>query len=152
MVTAAWNFPSKETRTRLGGLDAFWIERDPEDTPEKTSDFTRPKEVNGAFAVLSGLYSIPHTSPVQNFLVHRRAVRELLFSAFPHIKKIFGEATKAELRLIQGMDNNDSERLRVTIISDRENARQGLEQFDEEWWLDHVQNSDGLLNFVLRRE
>jgi hypothetical protein len=111
----------------------------------------RTNQLNGAFGVLAGLYAVPNTTAVHTFLVHRRTLRELLFDAYPRIKKIFGERVNAELRLIEDMEDN-LERLRVSIVTNRGDARQALERFDEEWWLDHVQFSEGLLNFTLRRE
>jgi len=113
-------------------------------------DKSHMNQSNGAFEVLAGLYAIPNTTAVRTFLVHRRPLRELLFGAYPRIKRIFGVRVKAELRLIEDMED-DLERLRVSIVSNREDARQALERFDEEWWLDHVQDAEGLLDFTVRR-
>jgi hypothetical protein len=116
--------------------------------PPRTSNV---EQVNGSIDVLSSLYTIPVRSDIAAFLVRRRPLRTLLFDAYPKLVNIFGSGTKFELRVIEDMEE-DSARLRVSINSRRDNARQALEQFDEEWWLDHVQHSEGLLNFVLRRE
>jgi hypothetical protein len=106
---------------------------------------------NGAFEVLASLYTIPNAAGVNKFLRHHRPLRGLLFDALPKIKSQFGNTVRPELLLIEDMED-DLQRLRVTITSNRGDASQALERFDEDWWLDHIQFSQGLLNFTLRTE
>jgi hypothetical protein len=152
-----------EQERLLGDLGAFWPGRRTSPETPSTKDAGRtnetsvreatagPPNANWAVDVLSNLYTVPVRSTVEAFLVHRRPLRTLLFDAYPRLIKIFGSDAKLELRLIEDMED-DVCRIRVSIRSGRDDARPKLERFDEEWWLDHIQNSDGLLNFVLRRE
>jgi hypothetical protein len=103
------------------------------------------------FDVLSSFYSIGNPATVQRFLTEHRNLRSILFRALPKIVDNFGRNVKAELRLIDDMED-DLQRVRVSILSDNQDAREALERFDEAWWLDNVQSTEGLLDFALRRE
>jgi len=177
MGTWSLNLPAMRPANR--GLDAFWTGMDVEwpstEAPpenqyeprepvapskpsqtiqqleERQSFHPKQRQINGAFDVLAGLYRVSDAKAVNRFLIHRRFVRELLFEAYPRIKRVFGERVHAELRLVEDMEDN-LERLRVNIISNDAQARLALEQFDEEWWLDRVQDSEGLLDFTLKRD
>jgi len=181
MATWIQSLPGKQPTNRSGSLDLFWSGLQTEtnvpqhlsqqplepvppfetvqnaaqikemETETATRWFDMHQQANGAFDVLAGLYEVPNGRAVRRFLVRRRPLRGLLFDAYPRIMKIFGERVNTELKLIEDMDDN-LERLRVSIVSNRDDARQALERFDEEWWLDHVQRAEGLLDFVLRRE
>jgi hypothetical protein len=100
---------------------------------------------------LATLYSIKDVVAVECFLRAHRFLVGLLFSAFPRINRVFGTGVGKELDLLEDPDDNSSS-LIVHIITNNPNAYQTLESFDEEWWLDHVGKSAGLLNFAIRPE
>jgi|SRR5882762_2277094 len=143
-----WGTPLKQS---------FWKKPSPSETLQTTEEVqqrdkatTRADREDGIFNALSSFYTILDPAVVRTFLTDHRKLRSFLFSALPKIKESFGNPVTTELRLIEDMEDNLL-RLRVSIISSRLDARQALEQFDENWWLDQVQNAEGLLDFTLRR-
>jgi len=109
------------------------------------------EQANSSFEVLASVYSIPDESGTRSFLTHHRDIASLLFGALPNIKTYFGESARAEVRLIEDMEDN-LKRLRVTVTSKSKDASDALDKFDEEWWLDNIQFSKGLLSFSLKAE
>jgi hypothetical protein len=161
-MDVTWPLPKQKTDPWFGNPSAFWSGKESaaEDTrlPSKkdrsNQDYFEPsdrlKRADASLDALSSLYTVPVRSTVESFLMHRRKLRTLLFAAYPRLVRIFPDA-KLELRLIEDMEDNLG-RLRVSIAAqNRNNARQALDLFEEEWWLDHVQDSGGLLDFTLRR-
>jgi hypothetical protein len=104
---------------------------------------------DAAFEILSIFYSVRDSVPVKHFLSVHPALKKLLFAAFPRIKEIWGLDAKTELQVFSDPED-DSESLVVYILSERQDAYQLLDRFDEEWWLSQAGSSDGLLTFAVR--
>jgi hypothetical protein len=104
------------------------------------------KRSNAKFAILSGFYTVRNPVAVQDFLVGRRPLLDLLFAALPKVKETWGADAKTELELLHDPED-DSSSLVVHVSSNHPNAYAALDHFDEQWWLNHIGESEGLLNF-----
>jgi hypothetical protein len=104
------------------------------------------KRSNAKFAILSGFYTVRNPIAVQEFLVERKPLFDLLFAALPKVKETWGSDAKTELELLHDPED-DSSSLVVHVLSTHPNAYAALDHFDEDWWLNHIGESEGLLNF-----
>jgi len=104
------------------------------------------KRSNDKFAILSGFYTIRNPIAVHEFLLNRKPVFDLLFAALPKVKEAWGGEAKTELELLQDPED-ESASLVVHVLSNHPNTYAALDQFDEQWWLNHIGESEGLLNF-----
>ena len=102
-----------------------------------------------SFATLEAVYSVPSPIAIETLLQNHAQLTGLLFSAFPRIKATWGAEAKPELNLVDHPDGG-SPLLMVRIISSAPNTYEALDRFDEDWWLDHIRNAEGLLNFSPR--
>ena len=104
------------------------------------------KRSNAQFAILSGFYTVRNPVAVQDFLVDRRPLLDLLFAALPKVKETWGADARTELELLHDPED-DSSSLVVHVLSNHQNAYAALDHFDEQWWLNRIGESEGLLNF-----
>jgi len=104
------------------------------------------KRSNAKFAILSGFYTVRNPIAVQEFLLDRRPLFDLLFAALPKVKETWGGDAKTELELLQDPEDESSS-LVVHVLSNHPNTYAALDHFDEQWWLNHIGESEGLLNF-----
>lgn len=108
----------------------------------------KPREEAG-FEVLSSLYAVRESVRVRQFLSAHTGLKKLLFAAYPKIKGTWGPDTRTELEVFSDPED-DSVSLVVYISSDRADAFQLLDRFDEDWWLPQAPSSEGLLTFALQ--
>jgi hypothetical protein len=102
-----------------------------------------------SFDTLIAFYSVSSPSAVENFLNSHHQLVALLFSAFPRIKMTWGAEVKPELTLVDDQEGGYPV-LMVRLSSNMAGAYEALDRFDDEWWLDHIGEAEGLLNFSLR--
>lgn len=102
-----------------------------------------------SFGTLAAFYSVESPIAVERFLREHTQLVGLLFSAFPRIKWSWGAEIKPELTLLEDQEGGFP-MLMVRLASNRTDAYEALERFDDEWWLDHIRDAEGLLNFSLR--
>jgi hypothetical protein len=107
---------------------------------------TDRKRSDAKFSILSGFYSVRNPSAVQDFLANRRPLVDLLFAALPKVKETWGGDAKTVLELLHDPED-DSSSLVVHVLSSHPNKYAALDHFDEQWWLNHIGESEGLLNF-----
>jgi hypothetical protein len=100
-----------------------------------------------AFSMLTSFYSIRTPIAVEQFLREHKFLLSLLFAAFPRIN--FALTCEPELSLVDDPEGGITILL-VRLRSARPDAYEALSRFDNEWWLDHIRDAHGLLNFVLR--
>ena len=122
-----------------------------ETKPAPTQTAVAPDDKGGtrSFDMLASFYSVPTPIAVTNFLNEHKQLPKLLFSAFPRIKSAWGIQAKPELDVVNDPEGGVSI-MTVRLNSELPNAYQALDRFDEEWWLDHIAEAEGLLNFTLR--
>ena len=102
----------------------------------------------GAFDFLATLYLIRDPMAIKAFLRDHETLASVLFSAFPKINAFWGNQLSPELRLVEDADD-ESTSLVVYVASRQPDAYARLDRFDEEWWLDHIKETEGLLNFAI---
>jgi hypothetical protein len=93
-------------------------------------------------------YSVRSPIAVENFLSQHTNLLPLLFSAFPRINSAWGAESRPTLSVVEDPEGGFP-MLIVRIATREPNAYEALDRFDEEWWLDHISEADGLLNFSL---
>lgn len=101
-----------------------------------------------SFDTLAAFYSVESPIAIENFLQEHTQLVGLLFSAFPRIKSTWGAEIKPEITLLEDQEDGYPV-LMVRLISNRADAYEALDRFDDEWWLDHIRDAEGLLNFSL---
>jgi hypothetical protein len=115
--------------------------------PLKQQPLTQRETRSSAkFAILSGFYTVRNPTAVQEFLVARRPLFDLLFAALPKVKEVWGTDARTELELLYDPED-DSSSLVVHVLSNHPNTYAALDHFDEQWWLSRIGESEGLLNF-----
>jgi len=139
LLDAIIAYPERDATLRL--LDSLTKQDKPLLTALQSKDV--------AFEILSTFYSVRDSVPVKRFLSVHPALKKLLFAAFPRIKETWGLHAKAELQVFSDPED-DSLSLVVYIVSERQDAYQLLDRFDDEWWLSQAGSSDGLLTFAVR--
>jgi len=101
-----------------------------------------------SFPTLAAFYSVPRPIAIESFLQKNQQLVGLLFSAFPKIRANWGTEIKPELNIVDDPDGGFPI-LMVRLTSNMPDAYEALDRFDEEWWLDHIKDAEGLLNFSL---
>ena len=101
-----------------------------------------------SFPTLAAFYCVANPIAVENFLRTHTKLLPLLFSAFPRIKFYWGVDTQPALTIVDDPEGGLSV-LIVRLSSNMPDAYGALDRFDEEWWLDHIREAKGLLNFSL---
>jgi hypothetical protein len=107
-----------------------------------------PEKGLRSFGTLAAFYSVESPIAVEKFLQNHTQLVALLFSAFPRLKSTWGAEIKPELTLLEDPEGGYPV-LMVRLISNRADAYEALDRFDDEWWLDHIRDAEGLLNFSL---
>jgi hypothetical protein len=102
-----------------------------------------------SFPLLTSLFSISSPIAVEHFLRKHPQLSELLFSAFPRIKSLWGADANLELSMVDDPEGGFPV-LIVHVSSSSPNAYAVLDRFDDEWWLDNIRSAEGLLNFSVQ--
>lgn len=100
---------------------------------------------------LSILYDIPNKQEVDNFLVKYPKLMDFADRAFKQIRKYFSSEVLS-LEVTRDPEVSDYEQLCVyihTSVTVKEAIRK-LNEFDDQWLLDHLVETDNLLSFNLR--
>ncbi len=108
-----------------------------------------PESSLRSFDTLASFYSVSTPIAVADFLSEHKQLLKLLFSAFPRIKSIWGAQAKLELEVVDDLEGG-LPIMTVRVTSTLPDAYRALDRFDEEWWLDHIAEAEGFLNFTLR--
>lgn len=98
-----------------------------------------------SFSTLTSFYSVTTPMAVESFLQEHKQLPKLLFSAFPRIKSVWGAHANPELTVVDDPEGG----FPMLTVRLNSNAYEALDRFDEEWWLDHIGEAEGLLNFTL---
>jgi len=90
---------------------------------------------------------------VDRFLRSHPSVFAVLVDALPHVRSLFGGHTSVRLRLVKDPDADsdvDSELFAdIKTGLGAVNACRSLDVFDDNWFLDNLERTQGLLNFTL---
>jgi len=108
-----------------------------------------PESSLRSFDTLVSFYSVSTPIAVADFLNEHKQLPKLLFSAFPRIKSFWGAQVKPELEVVDDPEGGFPI-MTVRVTSTLPDAYKALDRFDEEWWLDHIAEAEGFLNFTLR--
>jgi hypothetical protein len=97
------------------------------------------------------LYLLQETEKIQRFLEENQFLFPLLITTFVHIQEYFPEST-VQLNLDQG--DEMSPQLVATILTNKslDDAFYQLRQFDEQWWLDTLKDTELKLSINLEFE
>jgi len=100
---------------------------------------------------LEKLYGLREPDEVQRFLQPYPHLAELLLEAFPYLKKHFGPSPQVELEVIRDPEIGSLGELVAFILTPLSvhEAEARLDRFDDEWFLDRLDRTDGLLNVCL---
>lgn len=99
---------------------------------------------------IGSLYSLRNHEEVLNFLNNNVPLIDILLDAFPELQLYFGADVKVDLVL-----RTDPEELYQELFGYIKASRSidethaSLEEFDDHWFLDHLDATRGLLNFNL---
>lgn len=93
-------------------------------------------------------YGFPANDSVATFLANHRAISSVLLSAVPHLKEYFGADSIVNLEV--STDDDGSQTLYAVVVwhNTVPTAAQALENFSENWWLDHMTASTADLAFT----
>jgi hypothetical protein len=83
-------------------------------------------------------YGFPANDSVVKFLANHRALSSVLLAAAPRLKEYFGHDSILNLEV--STDEDESQTLYAVTIwhEDAHTAAEALDQFEENWWLDHM--------------
>ena len=101
-------------------------------------------------AELRKCYGFPANDSVANFLANHRAITAVLISATPLLREYFGHDSVLNLEV--STDEDESQTLYAIIVwhEDVHTAAEALDQFEENWWLDHMSPSTTDLAFTYK--
>lgn len=117
--------------------------------PDRTSmQHTQTNHLEQEIAELRKIYIFPACEPIRLFLARRHAVRTVLLQALPQLRASFG--SEHIFRLELSKEDDDSQTMYAVAIchGSVHTAVQALRQFEEDWWLDHMNSSTTDLAFV----
>ena len=98
-------------------------------------------------SMLSQLYTIKQPGEVFKFLYNYPSLVEIIFEAVDALYNIFGADASLELELVTDPETDESELFAlVEVDMDPEVALQKLEEFDQHWFLDREEITNGLFN------
>lgn len=100
---------------------------------------------------IAQLYHVKNKDELLWFIHKHETITSLVLEAFDEIQKYFTTEV-IELKVELDPDTNESQSLSayiLTSISAKE-ALKRLDDFDEEWFLDNLDRTDGLFNFYLK--
>jgi len=91
---------------------------------------------------------------VYEILERNAFVRPIVDDGIREARRVFGTGCAIAIEVYE--DPSSIEELQLFVMirtsADVGDARALLEQFDEEWWLDHISSARGLLAFALEYE
>lgn len=101
--------------------------------------------------LLEVFYPFANPNEVRDFLWANKYLIEVLFEAHKQIKRVFGQGVNIHLELHRDPDENFEE-LFVVIETDLSPklSLDLLDRFDEEWFLDIADKTEGKLNVTVR--
>jgi hypothetical protein len=97
---------------------------------------------------VESMYSLQETEKIQKFLEMNQFLVPLLYTAFFQIKKYFPDAV---VLLNFDQEYEDDQQLMATIITNKspDEAFQRLQQLDEQWWLEALDDAKMKLSINL---
>ncbi len=99
---------------------------------------------------IGSLYSIHNNEEVLNFLKKNVFLIDVLLDTFPMLQKYFGMDVKVDLVLRTDPEEFYKELFGYIKASQSiDESHASLEEFDDYWFLDHLDATRGLLNFNL---
>ena len=100
---------------------------------------------------LNGLYDIPNKQEVDDFLVKHPKLMDFAARAFKQIRKYFSSEVLS-LEVVRDPEISDYEQLCVYIHTcvTVKDAMENLNEFDDQWLLDHLDETNNLFSFNLR--
>jgi hypothetical protein len=125
-----------------------WVEISAGASAEQIAPLATEEKGLRSFPTLAAFYCVASPMAVEKFLVAHAGLVPLLFSAFPKIKSYWGTEINPALTIVDDPEGGFSV-LVVGLSSNKLDAYVALDRFDEEWWLDHIKDAQGLLNFSL---
>jgi hypothetical protein len=98
---------------------------------------------------LGNWYLVVEPTATSAFLRKHCALVPLLVAAYPQLNVAFGSGVRMQLQLVTDPED-EAQTLVAAIYTDHAAAYASLEQFEDSWWLDHIDKSEGLLIFAVR--
>lgn len=110
------------------------------------------KSINLEINDLRSKFEITNFEEVRNFLTKNRFLVSLVEGIPSKIYQYFGIGQKLALQILCEPDFPKSFELWIHILTElsAKKALPILERFDEEWWLENMDKSDGKLNITLK--
>jgi len=164
---SAWREPSQTFAHRWTGEDTFnsgeqdtWIQIKwmesligsiPGDVDSCLGKYSALQNVVRAARMprLEGLYALRRESKVRRFLLIHSHLIDVLFEAHPFLQKYFGPNPRVELEVISYPDEAAYDEL-VGWIQSTDDVSEGLdklERFEEDWFLDRLDQIGNRFNF-----
>lgn len=100
---------------------------------------------------LEDLYTFRNPVAVRRFLLHHPHLIDLLLEAHPYLAKSFGQDPQVALEVVHDREVADWTQLVAYIVTSLpvDQALDELDEFDDEWFLDQVDQAGDLFNFNL---
>ncbi len=97
---------------------------------------------------LATTFELRNEAQILDFVEEHASLAGLLSEAQAKIAEVFGPETRVALELVTDMDSPNEVELFALIGADMsvEEARARMNRLDEDWWLDAVTRTDGLMN------
>jgi hypothetical protein len=107
------------------------------------------KALTESLCKIEQLYSLPDANRIREFIIAHQQLADLLIEAYPLIEKHFGLGTEVVLEVFVDPEEEDFVELfgNIRTSLSPEAALEQLDKFDEEWFLDQIEKTDGKLNF-----
>ncbi len=120
-------------------------------TPEQIAE-KQAESINSGINDLRSKFEITNFEEVRNFLMKNRFLVSLIEEIPSKICQYFGNGQKLALQFLYEPDFPQSFELWVHILTalPAKEALSVLERFDEEWWLESIDKSDGKVNITLK--
>ncbi len=120
-------------------------------TPEQIAG-KQAESINSEINDLRSKFEITNFEEVRNFLTKNRFLVSLVEEIPSKIYQYFGIGQKLALQVLYEPDFPQSFELWIHILTElsAKEALPVLERFDEEWWLENMDKSDGKLNITLK--
>ena len=142
-----------------GGAEAWILLRIVRGLVENQEAFGVAEEVNVWESIqiikrmneIEDTYSLNMTADIQMFLITHPVIIDVLLAAYPYLINAFGYPPQIRLEIVRDPEAAQVEQLIAYIITSLpvEQALAHLDQFDERWFLNQVDQVDGNFNFNL---
>lgn len=141
----------KDSKFNSPSNSTYGFARNQSLTPEQIAE-KQAESINSGINDLRSKFEITNFEEVKNFLTKNRFLVSVVEEIPSKIYQYFGSSQRLTLQVLYEPDFPRSNELWIHILTElsAKEALPTLERFDEEWWLENMDKSDGRLNITLK--